>query len=274
MTDIVGHLMRMGLTEYEAKAYIATVTLGGGTIKEISEQSGVPRSRAYDVMDRLVRKGLAEVGSSSPRCYRANEPITAHNHLVEEIRRTSEVVVRELSKMGRKAESRDNPIWTVKGEWAIDHKVDEILERAKREISIVCLNNKNNIRYAKIITQASERKRVTILLYHQPESFVGLLGKSRVMRIKPIPASIFGDDEGTIDEKGFVTKDGRYCIEFVVHTDQDESLVVTKEGEGRRAIIITGTILNFFSHQSVEQVIQSAEEVTAPKSLASGTKAL
>jgi sugar-specific transcriptional regulator TrmB len=57
MTELVGHLMRLGLSEYEARAYIATVALGEGTVKEISVESGVPRSRAYDVMEASSSSG-------------------------------------------------------------------------------------------------------------------------------------------------------------------------------------------------------------------------
>jgi len=39
MSDIIEHLTQLGMSEYEAKAYIATVVLGEGTIKEISDDS-------------------------------------------------------------------------------------------------------------------------------------------------------------------------------------------------------------------------------------------
>ncbi len=271
MTNVVSHLMKLGLTEYEAKAYIAAVALGEGTIKDISEESKVPRSRAYDVMERLVQKGLVEVGSSSPRCYRANEPTIASNHLLDDMKRANEEAIKELSKIGHKAETQENPIWTVRGEWAIDHRVGEILERARSEVSILFLNNRHAIRYAKVIAEQSEMKHITVVLHHQPESFLGLLGKSRVMRIKPIP-NFLESSGGVLSEKGFTTKDGKYCIEMVVHSDQNDSLMLTMEGEVRRAIIITGTILDFFSRQTIEQVVRSAEEVLPAQTSASKKK--
>jgi sugar-specific transcriptional regulator TrmB len=164
MTDVVDHLMRLGLTEYEARAYVATVTLGEGTIKEISAESGVPRSRAYDVMERLAERGLVEAGSSSPRCYRANEPITASHHLMEDIRRSNDEALRELSRIGQKAETKDNPIWTVKGEWAIDHKISEMMEEANNQVYILCFNNKNLIRFAKLISSLSNKKNITVVV--------------------------------------------------------------------------------------------------------------
>lgn len=224
----------------------------------------MPRSRAYDVLERLAKKGFVEIGSSSPRCYRANEPLIASNHLMEEIRHANERILLELNDIGRKAEKRDTPIWTVKGEWAIDHKVTEILEGAKRDVTLLCFNNRNIIRYAKTITKLSQEKMITIVLNHQAESFVGLLGRSRLMRIRPTPGFL-NETGGKLNDKGFVTEGGKYCIELVIHSDQDESLLVTREGDERQAIVITGTILNFFSHESLEQVVQTAEEVVAPK---------
>jgi DNA-binding IscR family transcriptional regulator len=264
MTDVVDHLVRLGLSPYEAKAYIATVALGEGTVKEISEESGVPRSRAYDVMERLAEKGFVEIGSSSPRCYRANEPLIASNHLMEEIRHANESILIELNEIGRKAEKRDNPFWTVKGEWAIDHKISEVLEEAKKDVIILCFNNKNMVKHANLITKLSPEKNITIVMSHQAESFAGHLGKSRVMNIRPTPGFLV-ETEGKLNGKGFVTGGGKYCIELAIHTDRDNSLMVTREGEERRAIVITGTILNFFGQETMEQVVRTAEEVVRPK---------
>ena len=76
--------MRLGLSEYEARAYVATVALGEGTVREISLESGVPRSRAYDVLERLAERGFVQVSNSTPICYRANVLIASQN-LMEEI---------------------------------------------------------------------------------------------------------------------------------------------------------------------------------------------
>jgi hypothetical protein len=264
MTDVVNHLIRLGLSEYEARAYIATVALGEGTVKEISDESGVPRSRAYDILERLAKKGLVEVGSSSPICYRANEPLVASGHLMEGFKEANDEVVRELGEIGNRAEKRDNPIWILKGDWAIDHKVSELMESAKRDITMLCFNNRNIILHAKQLCRLSESIPVTVVMNNQPERFVGLLGDCRVLRMKPMLSPPL-DMEGSFTERGFVTRDGKYSIEMLVLTDNENSLLITKEGENRKAMIISGTILNFFSHETVHQVIRVAEEVEGTK---------
>ncbi len=260
MTSVVDHLVRLGLSEYEAKAYVAIVAVGEGTVREISAQSGVPRSRAYDVLERLADKGLVEVGGSSPRSYRANDPLIASNQLMEEIRRSNDEIQRELGEIGRKADNRDTPIWTVKGDWAIDHKVAEVVDSAEREVAVLCFNNRTIVRYARLFSDSSTRKRVTLVVSQYVDNFNGLLGDVKVMRLG-LPAGYPFDIDGALTEKGFVTTDGRYCIEMLVRSDGDVSILLTREGDARRAIVIIGTILNFFSRESTEHLIRTAKEV-------------
>lgn len=262
MTDVTKHLMRLGLSEYEARAYAATVALGEGTVNEISRESGVPRSRAYDIMERLAKRGFVEVGNTTPICYRANDPMTASERLMGEIRQANEEIIKGLHEIGKKAETQNNPVWTLTGDWAIERKVEELLDAAKREVAFVFLSRSGPPQYASLIAGRSAGKDVTVVLAHQPENYIGLLGSSRIMRLRPISGA-FGEIEGTLCEKGFVTGDGGYCIEMIMVVDQDTTLLLTGEDKGDRAIIIHGTVLNLFGHDAVRRLIESAEEVAA-----------
>jgi sugar-specific transcriptional regulator TrmB len=256
--------MRLGMSEYEARAYVATVSLGEATVNEISKESGVPRSRAYEIMERLAAKGFVETGNTSPICYRANDPLTASNRLMEEVQHANEEILKGLREIGRRAEKRDNPVWTLTGDWAIEHKVGELLDAANKEISFVFLNRSRPLRYAGLIARRAADKDVTVVMAHRPEDFAGLLGKSRIMRLRPVPG-MMNEVEGTLCERGFVTRDGHYCIEMVMVVDQDTTLLLTSESEGDRAIIVHGTVLNLFGHDAVNRLIEGAEELTPGK---------
>lgn len=262
MTDVIRHLMRLGLNEYEARAYVATVSLGEGTVNEISKESGVPRSRAYDVMERLASKGFVEMGNTTPICYRANNPLTASDRLMEEVRHANEEIVKGLHEIGKKAEKRDNPVWTLTGDWAIGHKVEELMDTAIEEVAFVFLSRNGPLQYSNLIARGGEAKDVTVVMAHRPEDYIGLLGSARVMRLRPIAGS-FSDVEGTLCDRGFVTGDGRYCIEMIMVADQETTLLLTGEAKGNRAIIIQGTVLNLFGHDAVKRLIGGAEEVAA-----------
>jgi sugar-specific transcriptional regulator TrmB len=57
MERIVEKLERIGLTEYEAKAYFALLEVHLNTATKVSEKSGVPRTRIYSVLESLMNKG-------------------------------------------------------------------------------------------------------------------------------------------------------------------------------------------------------------------------
>lgn len=258
MSDTIEHLMRLGMSEYEAKAYIATVVLGEGTIKEISDESKVPRSRAYDVMERLLEKGFVEVGNTNPRCYRANDPAEVFGHLIEDMAKARDEVVKALEEIGSTAERRNNPLWTIKGEWAIDHKVAEMIESARREVVIISIHKDYLRRYAKIVASASETKTVTVVILEGSGDFVGLLGKARLLSItkgKLSPPEPFISNAMEEADKGM-----EYDVELIMVCDREVSVILSKEGSGHRAIISSGTVVDYFINRMMDLTIMEAKE--------------
>ncbi|PSQ46397.1 hypothetical protein BRD15_09160 [Halobacteriales archaeon SW_6_65_15] len=54
-------LEQLGLTEYEARCFVALTRLPHGTAKEVGQVADIPRSRVYETMDRLQDRGLVDV---------------------------------------------------------------------------------------------------------------------------------------------------------------------------------------------------------------------
>lgn len=51
-------LKKLGLTEGEAKAYIALLKAGTSTVGPIAKEAGISYSKIYEVLERLIEKGL------------------------------------------------------------------------------------------------------------------------------------------------------------------------------------------------------------------------
>ncbi|MDP3784519.1 MAG: helix-turn-helix domain-containing protein [bacterium] len=60
-------LISLGLSENEAKIYLALLELGKGTVSEITRKANLNRTTGYDVLDGLVAKGLASVSGKEPK---------------------------------------------------------------------------------------------------------------------------------------------------------------------------------------------------------------
>ena len=72
--DFLNRLKDFGLNSYESKLWIALLSRGVSTAGELSDISNVPRSRAYDVLESLEKKGFIIVKVGKPIKYLAVTP--------------------------------------------------------------------------------------------------------------------------------------------------------------------------------------------------------
>ncbi len=60
-------LVKAGLTDNEAKVYLALLSLGKGTVSEITRVAGVGRTYGYAILDLLAAKDLISVSGKEPK---------------------------------------------------------------------------------------------------------------------------------------------------------------------------------------------------------------
>ncbi len=72
--DLVERLRRLGLTEYEAKAYLSLVNDHMNSAAKLSKKSGVPRTKIYETLESLQTKGWVRIYSGVPLLFKAMTP--------------------------------------------------------------------------------------------------------------------------------------------------------------------------------------------------------
>lgn len=77
------HLKEFMLNSYESKLWLALLSRGVATAGELSDIANVPRSRTYDVLEGLEKKGFLIMKIGKPIKYIAIEP----EHVIEVIRK-------------------------------------------------------------------------------------------------------------------------------------------------------------------------------------------
>lgn len=92
--DFLNKLKDFGLNSYESKLWIALLSRGVSTAGELSDISNVPRSRAYDVLESLEKKGFIVVKVGKPIKYLAVPP----REVVERVKKR---VVEEADQKSR-----------------------------------------------------------------------------------------------------------------------------------------------------------------------------
>ncbi|MFW9844631.1 MAG: TrmB family transcriptional regulator [Candidatus Thorarchaeota archaeon] len=84
---IVGNLTSLGLTKNEAKAYHSLVKLGRSSARTIAEDSGVPRSKVYETLEILEKRGIIKkVTGTNPTEFDPAPVDAALDHLEEKVK--------------------------------------------------------------------------------------------------------------------------------------------------------------------------------------------
>ncbi len=139
------------LNIYETKVWLALLSKGVVSAGETAELSGVPRSRTYDVLESLAKRGFAIIKVGKPIKYIAVEPKTVIEKMKSNVFHQAEEKVKTLVNMRDSPEYTEleqlyktgiSPIKTeeisgfLKGRSNILPKLKEIFDRAEKEVSI------------------------------------------------------------------------------------------------------------------------------------------
>ena len=219
---IVEGLRKLGLTEYEAKAYATLVGMGEATAREVHELSGVPRTRIYDILRDLGGKGFVEFVQGSPTYYRAVEPDRVMERLRDEMvacidRSTSELLSLNLEAHG------SSPVWCVRSEWGINNRIRDFLSKVERELIVFC-------RSPDLLTEhRAEMKKVAGLRIKvdRKEKFEGL--GFEVQEMKEGSERFFKD---------YIIDGTSNSIDGLMIADDRSSIVIGTVGGERLAVII------------------------------------
>lgn len=133
--ETIDILKNLGFTEYEAKAYLALLSHSPSTGYAVAKNSGVPRSKIYEVLDSLTDRGDILVSPGATPLYQAVPPkelIASRKAKAEETYDKAELM---LSRFVNAAQDRDN-IWNITGHDAIMKKVGECIDAANQRILI------------------------------------------------------------------------------------------------------------------------------------------
>ena len=83
--EFLTKLREFGLNSYESKLWTALLSRGSSTAGELSDIAGVPRSRSYDVLESLEKKGFIITKPGKPIQYVAVPPESVIDRIKKKI---------------------------------------------------------------------------------------------------------------------------------------------------------------------------------------------
>jgi len=145
-------LKGIGLNLYERKLWVALLARGTSNAGELSGIAGVPRSRAYDILQSLAEKGFVVVQNAKPIKYVAISPSEAlerakkkmEEEIVTMVERIDDLksspVMKELNDIfnkGMKVVSSDEMTGALKGRHMTKQHMDTMFRSASKHINIM-----------------------------------------------------------------------------------------------------------------------------------------
>lgn len=144
-------LQDLGLTDYEIKAYLALLDNSGSQASDVGRIAEVPVSKIYEVLANLEKKGWIESQQATrPARYYPKSPSTALQavriRMERELKSNEEYLLQELMPRYSRKQVQEKPeIWIIRGEYNILAKVQETIDRCKKEILVVVPTALNDV---------------------------------------------------------------------------------------------------------------------------------
>jgi len=138
---MVSELKTFGLSEYEAKTYLAMSMYGPLTASKISKKSTVPQSKIYNILKDLVEKSLAQVWSGKPQRFKATELNMGLNNLIakqkNQIKNLEEKKKQLTMKVKKYNDEEKDQIWSASGSELFVSKMCSLLDKTKTEAGFI-----------------------------------------------------------------------------------------------------------------------------------------
>jgi Cd2+/Zn2+-exporting ATPase len=136
--DSVDKLVRIGFSEYEAKAYVALLRENPTTGYQLAKLSGVPRSMIYEVLGKLTARGAAMTLRKEGSTQYA--PVPADEFLDQWHREHEQLVASLKEDLAiLDAVSDLEYVWNIEGHENIMAKAEEMIGQAARRIYLSLL---------------------------------------------------------------------------------------------------------------------------------------
>ncbi|HXY12336.1 MAG TPA: helix-turn-helix domain-containing protein [Thermoplasmata archaeon] len=121
-------LGKVGLTQYEARAYIALVARGLGDAATLATAAGIPRTSAYKVLESLAEKGYAKPTGGKPILFRPTPPLD----VAETLKGAIQEVFEKLATLHRIVAEHGEPqlVYLLSGRERVMQKIGELLDQS------------------------------------------------------------------------------------------------------------------------------------------------
>jgi sugar-specific transcriptional regulator TrmB len=134
MDHLLPSFHKLGLTTFEAKAYLSLLETGNVTGYELSKQSGIPSSKVYSVINSLLKKDLVIPLESHPVRYLPRPAADAIEKCSSDLKASAVYLKKQLKKIEHASNHEQVTAKNIIGKKEIFRKARQIIRETKRTL--------------------------------------------------------------------------------------------------------------------------------------------
>jgi sugar-specific transcriptional regulator TrmB len=160
---LIESLRQIGLSLNEAKAYLCLLRKSGITGYELSKNAGIPPSKIYESLNKLLTKGfISPIRSDQGQRYLALEPLEILERHQNQYNHNLEGLKRQLIKIRQNPDSFNQYLWHLNEREQILRKIREIVGDSRKAIYLAIW--KEDLQEVEAILRKTAKRGVKIAL--------------------------------------------------------------------------------------------------------------
>lgn len=267
--SLISQLTSLGLTQSEAKAYMSLVRLGRSPARAIHEDSGIPRSKVYEVLSDLEEKGYIKTAmGAKPTEFIPTAVDAVVGDLEERTIHSAEDARRMLKALeSSRVEKPEEFAWALQGRDQVIMGLRGAIERAKEFITAATAAP-DILGPLRVPLGAAKKRGLRVELYTTSmgaESVSELKHYIDVKQVAPSSDLLVKSMAEVLDVPSFGVPDFRPDQLMVMVIDGKESVGVFRPGSGNHtpwSLHIRSPLVVMFQWQVVQTVLATVERLS------------
>jgi len=134
MKNILTHLQHLNFTQYESMAYLALLKQSEVTGYELAKNSGIPASKIYAVLNKLIDKDAVLAHDSEPVKYTPIPPNDIIARIKSDYLQTFDSLHKSLNDIYQNEQTTDHYIWNISGRQEILRRIIEFIDQSQNSL--------------------------------------------------------------------------------------------------------------------------------------------
>jgi sugar-specific transcriptional regulator TrmB len=134
MKNILSHLQHLNFTQYESMAYLALLKQSEVTGYELAKNSGIPASKIYAVLNKLIDKDVILAHDSEPVRYTPIPPNDIIARIKDDYLQTFNSLDKSLNDIYNNEQTSDHYIWNLNGRQEIMRRIIEFIDQSQSSL--------------------------------------------------------------------------------------------------------------------------------------------